>query len=94
MLWHNDIGYWRDLKDSTINHFGWLEGDIQGSYNERYARYPLFIDNNYKLDDFLGGRYEIGPAADLNKLNQIYEFEIFKNLRTKCNKNKKVNLHT
>lgn len=74
LLWHNDIGYWRDLKDSTISHFDWLEGDIQGSYNERYARYPLFIDENYDLDDFLGGRYEIGPAADLNKLNQIYEY--------------------
>ena len=58
LLWHNDIGYWRDLKDSTINHFDWLEGDVQGSYNERYARYPLFIDDNYDLNEFLGGRYE------------------------------------
>ncbi|MFL3014157.1 MAG: TonB-dependent receptor domain-containing protein [Candidatus Neomarinimicrobiota bacterium] len=74
LLWHNDIGYWRELKDSTINHFGWLEGDIQGSYNERYARYPLFYDDDYDLSGFLDGAYELGPAADLNKLKQIYQF--------------------
>ena len=73
VLWHNDIGYWRDLKDSTIKHFDWLN-DIQGSYNEITLDIHFLYDDNYELDEFLDGKYEIGPAADLNKLNQIYEF--------------------
>ena len=31
-------------------------------------------DDNYDLSNFLGGKYDIGPAADIDKLQSIYQF--------------------
>ena len=62
----------QDKRDSTVNYFPWLAeyagpGDI-------YITYRAFWDTTYDAGNFLNGDYEIGPAADLDKMNQLFNF--------------------
>ena len=62
----------QDKRDSTVNNFPWLAeyagpGDI-------YITYRAFWDTTYDAGNFLNGDYEIGPAADLDKMNQLFNF--------------------
>jgi len=62
----------QDKRDSTVNNFPWLAeyagpGDI-------YVTYRAFWDTTYDAGNFLNGDYEIGPAADLDKMNALFDF--------------------
>ena len=72
----------QDKRDSTANNFPWLAeyagpGDI-------YVTYRAFWDPDYYAGNFLNGDYEtvdslgvlhtIGPAADLDKMNALFDF--------------------
>ena len=62
----------QDKRDSTVNNFPWLAeyagpGDI-------YVTYRAFWDPDYDAGNFLNGDYEIGPAADLDKMNALFDF--------------------
>jgi TonB-dependent receptor len=72
----------QDKRDSTANNFPWLAeyagpGDI-------YVTYRAFWDPDYYAGNFLNGDYEtvdslgvlhtIGPAADLDKMNELFDF--------------------
>ena len=72
----------QDKRDSTANNFPWLAeyagpGDI-------YVTYRAFWDPDYNAGNFLNGDYEtvdslgvlhtIGPAADLDKMNELFDF--------------------
>ena len=61
----------QDKRDSTYQHFEWLNGISPGTI---YPSYRPFMDKEYSDDGFLGGEYRMGPFADLDKMNQIFSF--------------------
>jgi len=72
-------------RDSTYQHFQWLNSIPLGTI---YAPYYPFMDNDYDDSGFLGGKlfidtdgdgtedasYALGPFADLEKMNQLFEW--------------------
>ena len=61
----------QDKRDSTYQHFEWLNGISPGTI---YPSYRPFMDKEYSDEGFLGGEYRMGPFADLDKMNQIFSF--------------------
>ena len=61
----------QDKRDSTYQHFEWLNGISPGTI---YPSYRPFMDKEYSDEGFLGGEYRMGPFADLDKMNQIFLF--------------------
>ena len=61
-----------DKRDSTYEHFEWLNSIPAGTI---YSPYYPFMDKDYDGSDstFLG-QYALGPFADLNKMNQIFNW--------------------
>ena len=62
----------QDKRDSTVNNFPWL-ADYAGP-GDIYVTYRAFWDTTYDAGNFLNGDYEIGPAADLDKMNELFDF--------------------
>ena len=62
----------QDKRDSTIKHFDWL--DEYADPGDWYITYRAFWDPNYDAGDFLNGAYDIGPAADLDKMNALFNW--------------------
>lgn len=62
----------QDKRDSTINHFDWL--DEYADPGDWYITYRAFWDPDYDPGNFLNGDYEIGPAADLDKMNSLFNW--------------------
>ena len=72
-------------RDSTYEHFEWLNSIPEGTI---YSPYYPFMDNNYDDSGFLGGGmimdrdgdgvddtpFKLGPFADLDKMNQIFDW--------------------
>ena len=72
-------------RDSTYEHFEWLNSIPEGTI---YGPYYPFMDNNYDDSGFLGGGmimdrdgdgmddtpFKLGPFADLDKMNQIFDW--------------------
>ena len=72
-------------RDSTYEHFEWLNSIPEGTI---YGPYYPFMDNNYDDSGFLGGvlimdrdgdgvddtPFKLGPFADLDKMNQIFDW--------------------
>ena len=72
-------------RDSTYEHFEWLNSIPAGTI---YGPYYPFMDNNYDDSGFLGGGmimdrdgdgiddtpFKLGPFADLDKMNQIFDW--------------------
>ena len=61
----------QDKRDSTYQHFEWLNGVSPGTI---YPSYWPFMDKEYSDAGFLNGDYRLGPFADLDKMNQIFSF--------------------
>ena len=61
----------QDKRDSTYQHFEWLNGVSPGTI---YPSYWPFMDKEYSDAGFLNGDYRLGPFADLDKMNQIFLF--------------------
>ncbi len=61
----------QDKRDSTYQHFEWLNGVSPGTI---YPSYGPFMDREYSDAGFLNGNYRLGPFADLDKMNQIFSF--------------------
>jgi len=72
----------QDKRDSTINKFPWL--DEYADPGDWYITYKAFWDPDYDAGNFLNGDYEtidslgvlhtIGPAADLEKMNALFNW--------------------
>ena len=62
----------QDKRDSTINHFDWL--DEYADPGDWYITYRAFWNPDYDPGNFLNGDYEIGPAADLDKMNSLFNW--------------------
>ena len=62
----------QDKRDSTINHFDWL--DEYADPGDWYITYRAFWNPDYDPGNFLNGSYEIGPAADLDKMNSLFNW--------------------
>ena len=62
----------QDKRDSTIKYFDWL--DEYADPGDWYITYRAFWDPNYDAGDFLNGAYDIGPAADLDKMNALFNW--------------------
>ena len=74
-----------EKRDSTYEHFEWLNSIPAGTI---YGPYYPFMDNNYDDSGFLGGGmimdrdgdgiddtpFKLGPFADLDKMNQIFDW--------------------
>ena len=74
-----------EKRDSTYEHFEWLNSIPKGTI---YSPYYPFMDNNYDDSGFLGGGmimdrdgdgvddtpFKLGPFADLDKMNQIFDW--------------------
>ena len=73
-------------RDSTFQEFDWLPYDELAG--QIYAPYYYYMDNDYSDEGFLGGDnvidtdgdgvadtpYELGPFADIDKMNQLFSF--------------------
>ena len=62
----------QDKRDSTIKHFDWL--DEYADPGDWYITYRAFWDPDYDAGNFLNGDYDIGPAADLDKMNALFNW--------------------
>jgi len=73
----------QDKRDSTINSFEWL--DEYADPGDIYITYRAFWDADYDAGNFLNGAgtldslgtltpYVIGPAADLDKMNSLFNW--------------------
>ena len=72
----------QDKRDSTIKSFDWL--DEYADPGDWYITYRAFWDPDYDAGNFLNGDYEtvdslgvlhtIGPAADLEKMNALFNW--------------------
>jgi TonB-dependent receptor len=62
----------QDKRDSTIKSFDWL--DEYADPGDWYITYRAFWDPDYDAGNFLNGDYEIGPAADLDKMNSLFNW--------------------
>jgi len=62
----------QDKRDSTIKSFDWL--DEYADPGDWYITYRAFWDPDYDAGNFLNGDYEIGPAADLDKMNALFNW--------------------
>ena len=62
----------QDKRDSTIKSFDWL--DEYADPGDWYITYRAFWDPDYDAGNFLNGDYEIGPAADLDKMNALFHW--------------------
>ena len=62
----------QDKRDSTIKSFDWL--DEYADPGNIYVTYRAFWDPDYDAGNFLNGDYNIGPAADLDKMNSLFDW--------------------
>ena len=62
----------KGTRDRAIAHFSWLnEWAVPGQEN---INYKAFMDLENDLSNFFDGDYDIGPAADVNKIKSLYKF--------------------
>ena len=59
------------MRDSVINSFDWLNDISSGTIR---IPYPYIMDNEYSDSNFLDGQFNLGPVADIDKMNQIFSF--------------------
>ena len=52
-------------------HFDWLDEYADAGFQQ--INYQAFSDDSYDLDGFLGGKYDIGPAADLGRMRSLID---------------------
>ena len=58
--------------DKAIAHFSWLnDWAIPG---QDQVNYKAFMDLENDLSNFFDGDYDIGPAADVNKIKSLFKF--------------------
>ena len=62
----------QDKRDSTIQHFDWL--DEYADPGEIWVTYRAFLDPDYDDSGYLNGKYALGPFADLDKMTSIFRF--------------------
>ena len=60
-----------ERRDSAIVHFDWLDEYADAGFQQ--INYQAFSDDSYDLDGFLGGKYNIGPAADLGRMRSLID---------------------
>ena len=60
----------QEKRDSTYKHFEWLNIIPLGTI---YPAYWPFMDKNYSDEGFLDGDYSLGPFADIDKMNAIFQ---------------------
>ena len=60
-----------ERRDSAIVHFDWLDEYADAGFQQ--INYQAFSDDSYDLDGFLGGKYDIGPAADLGRMRSLID---------------------
>ena len=65
------------MRDSVFSSFEWLSGISAGSSR---IPYQFWMDSDYSDEHFLNGQFDLGPVADIYKMNQIFSF-IRKNFR-------------
>ena len=65
------------MRDSVFSSFEWLSGISAGSSR---IPYQFWMDSDYSDEHFLNGQFDLGPVADIHKMNQIFSF-IRKNFR-------------
>ena len=71
VTWVTNNSALAERRDSAIVHFDWLDEYADPGYQQ--INYQAFRDDNYDLDGFLDGQYEIGPAADLEKMRSLID---------------------
>ena len=68
----------QEMRDSVFSSFEWLNGISAGSIR---IPYQFWMDSDYSDEHFLKGRFNLGPVADVHKMNEIFSF-IRKNFRS------------
>ena len=58
--------------DKAIAHFSWLNDWAVPGQDQ--INYKAFMDLENDLSNFFDGDYDIGPAADVNKIKSLYKF--------------------
>ena len=69
--WVTNNSALNERRDSAIVHFDWLDEWADPGYQQ--INYKAFMDEDYDLSDYFDGRYEIGPAADLDKMISLID---------------------
>ena len=71
VTWVTNNSALNERRDSAIVHFDWLDEYADAGFQQ--INYQAFSDDNYDLDGFLGGKYDIGPAADLGRMRSLID---------------------
>ena len=66
------------MRDSVFSSFEWLSGISAGSSR---IPYQFWMDSDYSDKHFLNGQFDLGPVANISKMNEIFAF-IRKNFRS------------
>ena len=66
------------MRDSVFSSFEWLSGISAGSSR---IPYQFWMDSDYSDEHFLNGQFDLGPVANISKMNEIFSF-IRKNFRS------------
>ena len=68
----------QEMRDSVFSSFEWLSEIPPGSSR---IPYQFWMDSDYSDQHFLNGQFDLGPVADIHKMNEIFSF-IRKNFRS------------
>lgn len=62
-------------KIPILEAFPWMQDiiSIKSVETDFLLTYPLFMNNKYKHDEFLKGKYEMGPVADIDLMRDIVD---------------------
>ncbi len=71
VTWVTNNSALNERRDSAIVHFDWLDEYADAGFQQ--INYQAFSDDSYDLDGFLGGKYDIGPAADLGRMRSLID---------------------
>ena len=69
---------YQEMRDSVFSSFEWLSEIPPGSSR---IPYQFWMDSDYSDQHFLNGQFDLGPVADIHKMNEIFSF-IRKNFRS------------
>ncbi len=60
---------------AVLEAFPWMQEirSIENVTNDFDMPYTLFIDKNFKHEEFLQGRYKMGPVADIDLLHKVFD---------------------
>ena len=61
----------QEMRDSVFSSFEWLSEIPPGSSR---IPYQFWMDSDYSDQHFLNGQFDLGPVADIHKMNEIFSF--------------------